>query len=101
MLGIFNDCFPPIMDGVSVTVQNYARWLNRKCNNVCVVTPSVPGTVYKEEFPVYNYFSLPIPMRKPYRMGFPRVDLPFRSRIGKIGFRWCMPIVRFHRESWR
>mgnify|MGYP006965360548 FL=1 len=32
------------MDGVSVTVQNYARWLNRKCNNVCVVTPSVPGT---------------------------------------------------------
>ena len=86
MLGIFNDCFPPIMDGVSVTVQNYARWLNRKCNNVCVVTPSVPGTVYDEEFPVYNYFSLPIPMRKPYRMGFPRVDLPFRSRIGKVGF---------------
>lgn len=61
MLGIFNDCFPPIMDGVSVTVQNYARWLNRKCNNVCVVTPSVPGTVYDEEFPVYNYFSLPYP----------------------------------------
>ncbi|MDO4159790.1 MAG: glycosyltransferase [Prevotellaceae bacterium] len=86
MIGIFNDCFPPIMDGVSVTTQNYARWLNRKCNDVCVVTPSVPGTVYNEEFPVYDYFSLPIPMRKPYRMGFPRVDFPFRSRINKIDF---------------
>lgn len=86
MIGIFNDCYPPIMDGVSVTTQNYARWLNRKCHDVCVVTPSVPGTEYHEDFPVYDYFSLPIPMRKPYRMGFPRVDFPFLSKIGRVRF---------------
>lgn len=86
MIGIFNDCYPPVIDGVSVTVRNYARWLNRKCGDVCVVTPSVPGTVYDEDFPVYDYFSLPIPMRRPYRMGLPAVDLDFRSRIGRVDF---------------
>ena len=86
MIGIFNDCYPPVIDGVTVTVRNYARWLNRKCGDVCVVTPSVPGTVYDEDFPVYDYFSLPIPMRRPYRMGLPAVDLDFRSRIGRVDF---------------
>lgn len=86
MIGIFNDCYPPVIDGVSVTVRNYARWLNRKCGDVCVVTPSVPGTVYDEDFPVYDYFSLPIPMRRPYRVGLPAVDLDFRSRIGRVDF---------------
>ena len=86
MIGIFNDCYPPVIDGVSVTVRNYARWLNRKCGDVCVVTPSVPGTVYDEDFPVYDYFSLPIPMRRPYRIGLPAVDLDFRSRIGRVDF---------------
>ena len=86
MIGIFNDCYPPVIDGVSMTVQNYARWLNRKCNDVCVVTPSVPGAVYEEDFPVYGYFSVPIPMRKPYRMGLPLVDRAFLSRMGKTDF---------------
>ena len=86
MIGIFNDCYPPVIDGVSMTVQNYARWLNRKCNDVCVVTPSVPGAVYDEDFPVYGYFSVPIPMRKPYRMGLPLVDRAFLSRMGKTDF---------------
>ena len=29
-IGIFNDSFPPIMDGVSLATQNYAYWLNQK-----------------------------------------------------------------------
>ena len=86
MIGIFNDCYPPVIDGVSVTVQNYARWLNRKCNDVCVVTPSVPGAVYDDDFPVYDYFSVPIPMRRPYRMGMPMVDRAFLARLGKTDF---------------
>lgn len=86
MIGIFNDCYPPVIDGVSVTVQNYARWLNRKCGDVCVVTPAVPGAKHDEDFPVYDYFSVPIPMRKPYRMGMPYVDLDFRSRISRVDF---------------
>ena len=81
LIGLFNDGFPPIMDGVSLTVKNYAYWLNQKNENVCVVTPKIPGTQYTEKYPIYSYTSIPIPMRKPYRLGFPRIDLPFYEHI--------------------
>lgn len=86
MIGLFNDCFPPIMDGVSLTTQNYAYWLNKKTRNVCVVTPKYPSVKDDEEYPVYRYSSFPIPMRKPYRLGFPRIDWPFHEQINKLSF---------------
>ena len=86
MIGLFNDCFPPIMDGVSLTTQNYAYWLNKKTGNVCVVTPKAPGIKDETEYPVYRYSSIPIPMRKPYRLGFPRIDWPFHEKINKLSF---------------
>ena len=86
MIGLFNDCFPPIMDGVSLTTQNYAYWLHKKAGNVCVVTPKTPAAKDKEAYPVYRYSSVPIPMRKPYRLGFPRIDWPFHERINKLSF---------------
>ncbi|MDD3039859.1 glycosyltransferase [Bacteroides sp.] len=86
MIGLFNDCFPPIMDGVSLTTQNYAYWLNKKAGNVCVVTPSAPDARDDGAYPVYRYSSIPIPMRKPYRLGFPRIDWPFHARIHKLSF---------------
>ena len=86
MIGLFNDCFPPIMDGVSLTTQNYAHWLNKKTGNVCVVTPSAPDAKDDEAYPIYRYSSIPIPMRKPYRLGFPRIDWPFHARIQKLSF---------------
>ncbi len=86
MIGLFNDCFPPIMDGVSVTTSNYAYWLNRKRGDVCVVTPQAPAATDDNGYPVYRYLSLPIPMRKPYRLGFPRIDWPFHKQISKIPF---------------
>ncbi|BEG98358.1 glycosyltransferase [Bacteroides sedimenti] len=86
MIGLFNDCFPPIMDGVSLTTQNYAHWLNRKTGNVCVVTPKSPHVRDNEEYPVYRYSSLPIPMRKPYRFGVPQVDLAFQYKLNQISF---------------
>lgn len=86
MIGLFNDCFPPIMDGVSLTTQNYAYWLHKKTGNVCVVTPKMPAARDDQEYPVYRYSSLPIPMRKPYRLGFPRIDWPFHERISKLSF---------------
>ena len=81
MIGLFNDCFPPIMDGVSLTVQNYAYWLQNKTGSVCVVTPKSPGITNRESYPIFRYSSIPIPMRKPYRLGFPRIDLPFYEHI--------------------
>ena len=86
MIGLFNDCFPPIMDGVSVTVYNYAFWLNKKQKDVCVVTPQTPSAACDTDFPVYRYLSIPIPMRKPYRLGFPRIDWPFHKQIHRIPF---------------
>ena len=86
MIGLFNDCFPPIMDGVSLTTQNYAYWLNKKTGNVCVVTPKSPNVRDQEEYPIYRYSSIPIPMRKPYRLGFPRIDWPFHEKINRLSF---------------
>lgn len=86
MIGLFNDCFPPIMDGVSVTTRNYAYWLNRKRKDICVVTPQAPEATDNEGYPVYRYLSIPIPMRKPYRLGFPRIDWPFHRQISRIDF---------------
>ena len=86
MIGLFNDCFPPIMDGVSLTTRNYAYWLHQKSADVCVVTPTAPGAKDVEPYPIYRYTSIPIPMRKPYRLGFPRIDWPFYERIHKLPF---------------
>lgn len=75
LYGIFNDSFPPILDGVTLTVQNYVYWLAQKGMTPCVVTPWNPEhKVYPYE--VMRYFSLPIMSRKPYRYGYPKLD-PF------------------------
>lgn len=75
MTGIFNDSFPPIIDGVTLTVQNYARVLNCRDFSPCVVTPWNPEK-YATDYPVMRYLSLPIPNRRPYRYGYPKLD-PF------------------------
>ncbi|MDE6231409.1 MAG: glycosyltransferase [Muribaculaceae bacterium] len=73
LYGIFNDSFPPILDGVTLTVENYVYWLARKGRVPCVVTPWNP---VKEEHPydVMRFFSLPIRSRHPYRYGYPKLD---------------------------
>lgn len=74
------------MDGVSMAVKNYAYWLNRTLGPSSVITPDFPGYTDEEEFPVYRYFSVPLPMRPPYRLGFPRLDIPFQVRIRRQRF---------------
>ena len=91
MIGLFNDCFPPIMDGVSLTTQNYAYWLHKKAGNVCVVTPKTPAAKDKEAYPVYRYSSVPIPMRKPYVL----TGLFTNESINSL-LNWCTRIVLFH-----
>ena len=86
MIGLFNDCFPPIMDGVAVATQNYAYWLHRKGEEVCVVTPKAEAGTAPAPYPVYRYVSVPLPRRKPYRMGFPYIDLPFYKHISNLPF---------------
>ena len=85
-VGIFNDSFPPIMDGVSLTAQNYAYWLQKKNQPVCVIAPKSPDYVDNEPYPVFRYTSIPIIGRKPYRLGFPNIDISFKSEIEHIPF---------------
>lgn len=85
-IGIFNDSFPPIMDGVSLTVENYAYWLEKSKLPVCVVTPKSPAYSDQRSYPIYRYNSLPIPGRKPYRFGFPEFDFSFQSELNKTPF---------------
>lgn len=74
-IGIFNDSYPPIIDGVTLTVLNYVDWLKKRGHRPCVVTPSNPVKI-EAEYPVIRYFSLPIRSRYPYRYGYPKLD-PF------------------------
>jgi len=85
-IGIFNDSFPPIMDGVSLATKNYAYWLNQKNQPVCVITPKSPNYSDNEPYPIYRYTSVPIIGRKPYRIGLPKIDRAFKNEIEKISF---------------
>jgi glycosyltransferase involved in cell wall biosynthesis len=87
MIGIFNDSYPPIMDGVAVAVQNYAYWLHRKEQAVCVITVKMKERAAEEGYPVYRYASLPLPVRKPFRVGVPFMDVSFLKTIEKIPFK--------------
>ncbi len=86
VIGQFNECFPPVMDGVSLTVRNYALWLNRMMGDTYMVTPSYPGYTDREEFPVLRYASAPVPGRQPYRTGFPWFDADLHRQLRSIPF---------------
>lgn len=85
-IGIFNDSFPPIIDGVTQTILNYVDWLRTHGHDTCVVTPYNP---VKEEVPykVIRYFSLPIRSRYPYRYGYPKLDPYIWSKMRNTPFR--------------
>ena len=86
-IGLFNECFPPVMDGVSVCVSNYAQWMQRKVGGVAVITPNVPGAAYDYDFDVFNYFSVPVPFRPPYVTGIAEMDPAFLRNIAKSRFK--------------
>lgn len=72
-VGLFNDSFPPSVDGVAQTVKNYALTLNKRPDySVRVVAPRCHGASDKDyPFPVYRYAALPMPRRIGYRAGAP------------------------------
>ncbi len=86
LIGQFNDVFPPIMDGVSVCVHNYAHWLHELMGAVKVITPQAPKHVYQEKYEILPYASLPIPGRAPYRLGMPACSPGYRNRLMQYDF---------------
>lgn len=85
LYGIFNDSFPPIIDGVTLTVENYAHWLTVMGKIPCVVTPWNPEVV-STPYHVLRYLSLPIQNRHPYRYGYPKLDPYIWKRLRKTDF---------------
>ncbi len=72
-LAQFNDSYPPVTDGVAVTMHNYALWLNRKHGSCCVVTPKHPLADDHEEFPIFRFASMPMSVEKDYMLGLPEI----------------------------
>ncbi|MBN2655512.1 MAG: glycosyltransferase [Spirochaetales bacterium] len=83
--GQFNDSLAPIMDGVAVTAQNYAYWLNKKYGSSYAIGPKVPGYIDSQENTL-RFASLPIQLKGPYRLGLPHIDWRFNTKIEKIPF---------------
>lgn len=70
-VGLFNDSFPPTIDGVANTVLNYAEILHKNHCDVLVATPKYPNVTDSYPFEVYRYHSIPIVGPIPYRLGNP------------------------------
>ncbi|MBR1488619.1 MAG: glycosyltransferase [Bacteroidales bacterium] len=76
------------MDGVSVCMENYAYWIQKKMGGACVITPNVPGTDYSvHDYRVFDYFSIPVPMRHPYVTGIAEIDPTYLAKIATTRFR--------------
>ena len=86
LYGLFNDSFPPIIDGVTLTVENYAHWISERGKTPCIVTPWNPEEV-KSPYDILRYFSLPIQNRHPYRYGYPKLDPFIWRRLKKTDFK--------------
>lgn len=78
-IGLFNDSFPPTIDGVANTVINYARILTDMNDAVTVVTPRYPHVEDDYPFEVYRYHSARFPGEMPYRVGNPFSPAAVRS----------------------
>jgi glycosyltransferase involved in cell wall biosynthesis len=85
-VGLFNDSYAPIIDGVTITVKNYAYWLNRLLGPTCVVAPSAPAYKDDDSFPIVRFLSVPTIVHPPYRIGLPRFDCRLQRRIEQHDF---------------
>lgn len=87
-VGLFNESFPPVMDGVAVCVQNYAYWLQKKVGGVSVVTPGKLGANYKQyPYEVLDYLSVPVPFRHPYVTGIAQMDPLLQAKLARRRFK--------------
>ncbi len=70
-VGLFNDSFPPTIDGVANAVLNYAQVINARFGRAVVVTPKYPNVVDHYPFEVFRFASLHFGGQMPYRVGNP------------------------------
>ncbi len=66
-----NDSFPPLIDGVSNTIVNYATVIGQKYGKAVVATPKYPDAKDEYPFEVVRYTSLNTEKMIGYRTGYP------------------------------
>lgn len=92
-IGIFNDSFFPMTDGVCMVVDNYARRLV-KYANVIVFVPNYFGTNYDDS--VFPYKVVRCNSLKTffldYTLPIPKLDLKFKNEVEK----YKLDIVHIH-----
>lgn len=70
-IGLFNDSFPPIIDGVSIATYNYARCIHKNHGKAFVATPAYPNIKDEHPFKVVRYPSFDAGSKIGYRIGNP------------------------------
>lgn len=78
---LMNDSFPPVIDGVSNAVLNYARVIQNRFGNAIVVTPQHPEAEDDYPFQVLRYPSIKAPKLQDYRVGAPFSVSVFHSLV--------------------
>lgn len=68
---LLNDSFPPLIDGVSNAVYNYADVLTKNGDDITVATPWYPGVTDNYNFEVVRYNSANTVRFAGYRAGLP------------------------------
>ncbi|GAB1476839.1 glycosyltransferase family 4 protein [Bacillota bacterium] len=70
-VGIFNDSFPPTIDGVANAAANYAAEINKHHGRAVVATPWYPNVVDNFPYKVVRYPSAKVGKKIGYRAGNP------------------------------
>lgn len=85
-IGLFNDSFPPMTDGVGMVVDNYARRLCQYAN-VIVFVPGYPGSYDDSQYPykIVRCKSIKMPFVD-YSLPLPLVDAEFRREVAQYHF---------------
>lgn len=92
-IGLFNDSFYPMTDGVINVVDNYARLLSKRAN-VIVFVPSYPNNYYDDitlPYKVVRCKSIKIPFLD-YSLPIPKLDIKFLKELKKYN----LDIVHIH-----
>ena len=92
-IGMFTDSFFPMLDGVAMVIDNYAKRLS-KYANVIVFCPNYKGKETNDK--VYNYkvvrcMSAKVPFID-YNLPTPKLDLKFEKKINK----YHLDIIHIH-----
>lgn len=70
-VALFNDSFPPTIDGVANAVQNYAQIITDNYGEAAVITPKYPNVTDNYPYKVHRFHSAKFVGKMPYRVGNP------------------------------